>query len=97
MNGTINFRQHSNASPQEMILHESIRSLLAEVAELRDRCNVLETTNEELAQSMQKLEQAYCNEAPRAPLTKANLTGYASSEARTDGESRAPMLLQSKY
>ncbi|KAK5123114.1 hypothetical protein LTR85_003312 [Meristemomyces frigidus] len=79
--------KHGHASPPELIMHESIRGLLAEVDELRERCNGLETTNGELMHSMQKLEQAYCNELVRAPLTKANLTGYAPSEVSSPGTS----------
>ncbi|KAK4547496.1 hypothetical protein LTR36_001153 [Oleoguttula mirabilis] len=90
-------------SPQELIMHESIRNLLAEVAELRERCNGLETSNAELSLSMHKLEQAYRNELVRAPLTQSNLTGYAQSDATSastpsdtsDAASRKPFVRQS--
>lgn len=78
-------RQHSKGSPRELILHESIRSLVAEVAELRGRCQSLETANATLLNSMDAVKPTYCNEAPRSPLIAANLTGYAPSETGTDG------------
>ncbi|TKA67098.1 hypothetical protein B0A55_09623 [Friedmanniomyces simplex] len=71
--------KHANASPRELILHESITHLVTEVAELRLRCESLESTHECFAARMNELEKAHRGERVRAPLTKANLTGYAPS------------------
>ncbi|GAB1737545.1 hypothetical protein NU219Hw_g1855t1 [Hortaea werneckii] len=74
-----NFKPPVN-TPQDLIFHETVRTLLAEVTGLRQRCERLEHAHMEISTSMSSLEKAYCNGLVRAPLTKANLTGYASSD-----------------
>ncbi|KAI6899281.1 hypothetical protein KC318_g1246 [Hortaea werneckii] len=73
------------STPQDLIFHETVRTLLAEVTELRQRCERLEHAHKEISTSMSSLEKASCNALVRAPLTKANLTGYASSDCESTG------------
>ena len=82
-------RQRDFSSPHDLIIHESLRSMIAEVAGLRERCEQLETVNAELAISVRMLEQAYSDNLVRAPLTKANLTGYAFSDVASTGTQSA--------
>ncbi|KAI7159737.1 hypothetical protein KC349_g3925 [Hortaea werneckii] len=70
-------------TPQDLIFHETVRTLLAEVTELRQRCERLEHAHAEISTSMSSLEKASCNALVRAPLTKANLTGYAPSDCES--------------
>ncbi|KAK3622492.1 hypothetical protein LTR56_020822 [Elasticomyces elasticus] len=70
--------KYANATPHDLILHESINGLISEVAELRARCEGLENSNEELVARVNTLEKAQRDSMMRAPLTKENLTGYSS-------------------
>ncbi|KAK4551787.1 hypothetical protein LTR86_010873 [Recurvomyces mirabilis] len=65
-------------------MQESITNLVSDVAQLRTRCEDLQNANTELAERMTDLERRFCDEVEQAPLTKANLTGYASSENSTE-------------
>ncbi|KAK5137369.1 hypothetical protein LTR08_008947 [Meristemomyces frigidus] len=82
---TANIQQHDRDSPNELIIHESMKKLIAEMADLNERCDRLEANNTELISTIHTLEQAYGNELVRAPLTTANLTGYAFSDAASSG------------
>ncbi|KAI6887238.1 hypothetical protein KC360_g1632 [Hortaea werneckii] len=73
------------STPQDLIFNETIRTLLAEVTTLRQRCERLEHAHAEISTSMSSLEKAYRDELVRAPLTKTNLTGYASSDCDSTG------------
>ncbi|KAI7212365.1 hypothetical protein KC333_g7157 [Hortaea werneckii] len=73
------------STPQDLIFHETVHTLLAEVTELRQRCERLENAHKEISTSISSLEKASCNALVRAPLTKANLTGYASSDCESTG------------
>jgi len=46
---------------------------------------------------MRSLEQAYCNDVIRAPLTKGNLTGYASSDSGCTTSSGAENGVDEKF
>ncbi|KAI7202395.1 hypothetical protein KC316_g1545 [Hortaea werneckii] len=82
--GPHNLKPTLSAS-RDLIFHETVRTLLAEVTELRQRCERLEHAHTEISTSMSSLEKASCNALVRAPLTKANLTGYASSDCESTG------------
>ncbi|KAI7136240.1 hypothetical protein KC343_g18333, partial [Hortaea werneckii] len=69
------------STPQELVFHETVRTLLAQVSELRQRCERLEQAHAEISTSMSSLEKAYRDGLVQAPLTKTNLTGYASSDS----------------
>ncbi|KAI7136321.1 hypothetical protein KC343_g16689, partial [Hortaea werneckii] len=73
------------STPQELVFHETVRTLLAQVSELRQRCERLEHANTEFSARMTSLEKAYREGLVRAPLTKTNLTGYASSDCDSTG------------
>ncbi|EMD00728.1 hypothetical protein BAUCODRAFT_181145 [Baudoinia panamericana UAMH 10762] len=77
------------ASPHELIMQESLRHLITEVIELRERCESSEVANAQLLDRMNALEQAFCDQIAQAPLTRANLTGYASSEGSSGDETVA--------
>ena len=66
-------------------MQESIASLISEVTHLRVRCDDLQLANTQLDERMTALECTFNDEAEQAPLTKANLTGYESSECSTGG------------
>ncbi|KAI6863496.1 hypothetical protein KC338_g2277 [Hortaea werneckii] len=68
-------------TPQELVFHETVRTLLAQVSELRQRCERLEQAHAEISTSMSSLEKAYRDGLVQAPLTKTNLTGYGSSDS----------------
>ncbi|KAI7370254.1 hypothetical protein KC354_g1380 [Hortaea werneckii] len=97
------------STPQDLIFNENVRTLLAEVTTLRQRCERLEHAHTEISTSMSSLEKAYRNGLVRAPLTKTNLTGYASSdcdstgtppnvkESRSDGDTVNDPQIQEKF
>ncbi|KAK3672575.1 hypothetical protein LTR78_007626 [Recurvomyces mirabilis] len=65
-------------------MQESITNLVSDVTQLRTRCEDLQNANTELAERMTDLERRCCDEVEQVPHTKANLTGYASSENSTE-------------
>ncbi|KAI7505663.1 hypothetical protein KC367_g506 [Hortaea werneckii] len=97
------------STPQDLIFNENVRTLLAELTTLRQRCERLEHAHTEISTSMSSLEKAYRNGLVRAPLTKTNLTGYASTdcdstgtppnvkESRSDGDTVNDPQIQEKF
>ncbi|KAI7277270.1 hypothetical protein KC345_g6716 [Hortaea werneckii] len=73
------------STPQELIFHETVRTLLAQVSELRQRCERLEHAHTAFSMHISSLEKKYRDGLERAPLTKTNLTGYASSDCDSTG------------
>lgn len=77
--------------PQDLIVHESIRQLVQDVQELKERAVTLEhenlslkQTNVQLKLRVETLEQASIN-ASIAGAVKPNLSGYAASESSSTG------------
>ena len=85
----VDILQPSSASPYDLIMSESIASLINEVTQLRVCCEDLQSSNTYLSERISGLECRLYDEdqGERAPLTKANLTGYASLEDSTEGVS----------
>ncbi|GAB1727078.1 hypothetical protein NU195Hw_g3931t1 [Hortaea werneckii] len=73
------------STPQELVFQETVRKVLTQVSELRQRCERLEHAHAEISTRMSSLEKAYRDGLERAPLTKTNLTGYASSDCDSTG------------
>lgn len=88
--------QDHDATPRDLIVHETMKQLVEDLHDLRARCSTLETANAELHANMSALEASHASNTPGFPVVNGNghrdLTGYASSETSSVGES---MLSQS--
>lgn len=67
-----------------MIVHESVKGLLEEVAALKMRCAGLESANADLKGAMEAVEQV-CAANAATVATNGNLTGYTSSDSGSQG------------
>lgn len=86
--------QTEKTTPRDMIYHEAVSSLIEEVRQLRQRCESLEEVNAELKSDMRAIERTQADivaqTLPQCDAvqvhSKANLSGYASSECSNHSE-----------
>ncbi|KAK3725053.1 hypothetical protein LTR37_000563 [Vermiconidia calcicola] len=78
-----------DATPRDLIVHETMKQLVEDLHDLRARCSTLETANAELHANMSALEASHASNTPGFPVVNGNghrdLTGYASSETSSVG------------
>ena len=83
--------QDHDGTPRDLIVHETMKQLVQDLQDLRARCSTLETANAELHANMSALEASNASKTPDPPVVNGNgrrdLTGYASSETSSVGES----------